>query len=294
MFCSGMTGHLTSKDNVLARRKQNLFGDVIGISRTLTWWVGVVLATAAYVWLHGMATSGVAATAQLGQMGDFVDPNLFHTLAAGGQYLLPLAFLVGGGMSAYGRYQRRALHAQVAASPDKGALSTMSWKQFEGVVTEAFRRKGYSVTTSGSGGTEGGADLTMKRGGELFLVQCKQWRAIRVGVNIVRELYGEMAARGATGGFVVTSGVFTDEACAFARGKNIELMDGKALHALIRGVSVPVKFFRDPLSITTTGAPFCPECQSRMVMRRASQGPDAGKKFWRCSRYPDCPGRRPV
>ena len=277
----------------MARRKQNLFGDVIGISRTLAWWVGVVLAIAAYVWLHGMATSGVAAAAQLGPMGDFVDPDLFHTLAAVGQYLLPLAFLVGGGMSAYGRHQRRALHAQVAASPDKGALSTMSWKQFEGLVVEAFRRKGYSVTTSG-GGTEGGADLTMKRGGELFLVQCKQWRAIRVGVNIVRELYGEMAARGATGGFVVTSGVFTDEACAFARGKNIELMDGKALHALIRGVSLPARAFRDPLSVMTTGAPFCPECQSRMVKRKAKRGAKAGNVFWGCSQYPACKGTRPA
>ena len=278
----------------MERRKQDLFDDVIGISRTLAWWVGVVLAIAAYVWLRGMAASGVAATAQLGQMGDLVDPDLFHTLAAVGQYLLPLAFLGGGGVSAYGRYQRRALHAQVAASPDKGALSTMSWKQFEGVVVEAFRRKGYSVTPSGSGGAEGGADLTMKRGGGLFLVQCKQWRAIRVGVNIVRELYGEMAARGATGGFVVTSGVFTDEACAFARGKNIELMDDKALHALIRVVSVPVKFFRDPLSITTTGAPFCPECQSRMMMRKARHGANADKAFWRCSRHPDCKGTRRV
>jgi len=49
----------------------------------------------------------------------------------------------------------------------------------------------------------------------------------------VRELYGVMAAEGAACGFVVTSGVFTDEVRAFAVGRNIELIDGKALHALI-------------------------------------------------------------
>jgi len=110
--------------------------------------------------------------------------------------------------------------------------------------------------TETRGGADGRVDLALKKGGELFLVQCKHWRATRVGVNIVQKLAGVMAARSATGGFVLTSGVFTDEACAFAKGKNIELMDGKALLALTRGVNVPIKFFRDPLSILTTGAPY--------------------------------------
>lgn len=260
----------------------------------LPWWGWIVFAIAAYLGLHGLATSEVTAVVQPGKMGESASQNPFTTLAAVGQYLLPFAFLVGAGVSAYGRHTYRALHAQVAASPDQGALNNMSWQQFVGVVAEAFRRKGYSATVSGGGAADGGIGLTLKRGGELFLVQCKQWRATRVGVNIVRELDGVMASRGATGGFVVTSGVFTDEARAFARGRNVELMDGKALHALIRGVSVPVKFFRDPLSITTTGAPFCPECQSRMVLRKAKHGENAGKKFWGCSRHPECKGMRPV
>ncbi len=42
--------------------------------------------------------------------------------------------------------------------------------------------------------------------------------ALKVGVDVVRELYGVMAAKGATGGFVVTSGRFTEDAKAFAQG----------------------------------------------------------------------------
>lgn len=183
---------------------------------------------------------------------------------------------------------------RVAASPGQGALNDMIWRQFEVVVGEAFRRKGYSVAEKGGGGADGGVDLVLKKQGETFLVQCKQWRAIKVGVNIVRELYGVMAAKGATGGFVVTSGVFTEEACAFAKGTNIELIDGKALHALIAGVKAPPRFFRDPLSVMTTGAPFCPECQSRMVKRKTKRGANAGKMFWGCSRYPECKGTRPI
>lgn len=278
----------------MARRKQSLFEDVITLTRKLPWWTGVAFAIAAYFWLHGVATGEVTAVAQPGKMGEFVGQTLFKTLATVGQYLLPAAFLLGAAMSAYGRFARGALHQQVAANPDRGALNDMSWRQFEVLVGEAFRRKGYSVAETGGGGADGGVDLVLKKEGETFLVQCKQWRALKVGVSTVRELYGVMAAKGATGGFVVTSGVFTDEAQAFAKGQNIELLDGQALHALIRGVRAPGRAVPNPFSVVTTGAPFCPECQGRMTMRKATRGKHAGKAFWGCLRYPDCTGKRQV
>jgi len=278
----------------LVRRKQNPIEDLIEITSKLPWWVGVGLAIAAYVWLHSVATSEVTAVAQPGKMGELVTQTLFKTLASFGQYLLPFAFLVGAAMSAYGRYKRQALHAQVAASPDRGALNTMSWQQFEALVGEAFRRKDYAVAEMGGGGADGGIDLVLKKEGETFLVQCKQWKATKVGVTTVRELYGVMAAEGATGGFVVTSGVFTDEARAFAVGRNIELMDGKALHSLIRGVSVPNKAASVPPAVTIAGIPACPVCQSAMVKRTAKRGANSGNAFWGCSQYPGCKGTRPA
>lgn len=278
----------------MARRKQNLAEDLIEITSKLPWWVGVIFAIAAYLWLHGVATSEVMATAQPGQMGQLATQTLFKTLALFGQYLLPFIFLVGAAMSAFGRYKRRALHEQVAASPDRGALNDMSWQQFEALVGEAFRRKGYAVSETGGGGADGGIDLTLKKEGETFLVQCKQWKAQKVGVTTVRELYGVMAAEGATGGFVVSSGVFTDEARAFAVGRNIELMDGKALHALIRGVSVPAKAAAASPAARPAGSPTCPVCQSAMVRRTAKRGANAGNEFWGCSQYPGCKGIRAI
>ncbi len=277
----------------MARRKQNPVEGLIEITGKLPWWVGVALALVAYFGLHSLAIHEVTAVVQPGKIGDFGNQTVFRTLASVGQYLLPFVFLVAAGLSAYSRYTRHTLHKTIAASPGHAALNDMNWKQFEALVGEAFRRQGYSVTATG-GGPDGGVDLALKKNGELFLVQCTQWRAIRVGVRIVRELYGVMAARSAPGGFVVTSGVFTDEALAFAKGKNIELMDGKALHALIRGVTIPPRFFRDPLSTSTIGAPFCPECQSRMVKRKAKRGSRAGQVFWSCIRHPDCKGKRPI
>ena len=282
------------RKNTLARPKPSRFESLIERVGTLPWWVGVVLAIAVYFGLHSVAVPDATAVAQPGMTDAFSSRDLFITLATVGQYLVPFVLLLAAGMSAYGRYKRQALHRQVVASPDRRALSNVSWQQFEALVSEAFRRRGYSVRSTGSGMPDGAADLTLKKEGQTYLVQCKQWRAARVGVNTPRELYDVMASRSAAGGFVLTSGNFTDEARAFVRSKNIELMDGKALLALIGGVRTPAKFFRDPLSINTTGAPFCPECQSRMVMRKAKHGPNVGKDYWRCARYPDCKGTRPA
>ncbi len=278
----------------MARRRQNLFEDLIEITSKLPWWVGVVLAIISYVWLHSIAASEVMAAVPPGKMGEVISQGLFKTLASVGQYLLPFAFLVGAAMSAYGRVKRQALHAQVAGSPDRGALNDMSWQQFEALVGEAFRRKGYSVTETGGGGADGGIDLALKKEGETLLVQCKQWKATKVGVSTVRELYGVMAAEGATGGFVVTSGIFTDEARAFAVGRNIELLDGNVLHALIRGMSAPDKTASVSPVAAGSSAPSCPVCQSEMVKRTAKRGANSGNEFWGCSQYPGCKGTRAI
>ncbi|HEY9098684.1 MAG TPA: restriction endonuclease [Thiobacillus sp.] len=278
----------------MARRRQNFFEDLIEVTSKLPWWVGVLLAIVAYVWLHSMATSEITAVVQPGKMGAVVSQNLFKTLALVGQYVLPFVFTIGAAMSAFGRYKRKALHEQVAASPDRGALNNMSWQQFEALVGEAFRRRGYVVTETGGGGADGGIDLSLTKDGETFLVQCKQWKAFKVGVTTVRELYGVMAANGATGGFVVTSGVFSNEARAFAVGRNIELMDGEALHALIRGVTASSKPVSAAPAIFTASQPLCPICQSAMARRTAKRGANSGNDFWGCTQYPACKGTRAI
>ncbi|MNR49385.1 Restriction endonuclease [compost metagenome] len=96
------------------------------------------------------------------------------------------------------------------------------------MVGEALRRQGYTVNETKMG-PDGGVDLVLRKDGEVFLVQCKQWRAYKVSVQVVRELYGVMAAHGATGGFVVTTGDFTAEARKFSAGTSIQLIDGKSL-----------------------------------------------------------------
>jgi len=129
--------------------------------------------------------------------------------------------------------------------------------------------------------------LVLRKDGEKYLVQCKQWKAYKVGVSVIRELYGVMAATGAAGGFVVTSGVFTPEAKDFASGRNIELVDGAELKQIINRVQPASVQEKKILSMT---GQLCPKCGSLMVMRTAKQGANAGKMFWGCSNYPKCFG----
>ncbi len=152
------------------RKKQSLLEDLIEITAMLPWWVGVLLAPIAYLVLHHYATAEVAPVARLaanvvGQIGKM--------LAMVGQYLIPVALIIGAGISAYGRHKREALFTDVQASSSTSALNDMSWQEFEMLVGEAFRRRGYTVSESGGGGADGGVDLVLRKGNEKSLVQCK-------------------------------------------------------------------------------------------------------------------------
>lgn len=216
------------------RRKTSGADAVTDLVAKLPWWVGIVLAVVAYVGLHRLAAPMAVTPLQPGQAGAQVVRMIMQSMASVGQYLVPVFCLIGAGLSAYRQRERRGLVDRVTQNPAADMLNGMSWRQFEKLVGESFRLQGYAVKETGGGGADGGVDLRLTRNGETYLVQCKQWRALKVGVDVVRELYGVMAAEGAAGGFVVTSGRFTEEAAKFAAGRNVALVNGEKLHGLIR------------------------------------------------------------
>lgn len=266
-----------------------MFEDMVEIVTMLPWWGGVTLAIVFYVWLHHLATQPIPPATDLKNFSANIGTQLWQTLAMFGQYILPVACLMGAGLSAYGRYQRNTLQREVAHVPSRKALEGMSWRQFEMLVGEVFRRKGFKVEELGGSGPDGGVDLALRLGNDLYLVQCKQWKAMRVGVATVRELYGVMAAEHAVGGFVVASGDFTEDARQFAEGRSIELVGTDQLLDLIEETAgESVGSIRDNI----TDSPSCPVCGASMVLRTAKRGANAGGQFWGCSSYPDCRGTR--
>lgn len=221
------------------RRSSHPLWDGVAILQRLPWWVGVGLAVVSYLMLHRLAAIQPAVIAQPEPLGNVVRNSLLHALAAAGQYIAPLLCLLGAAASAIRRARGRRLLDRGTRNPTAEFLAGISWPDFERLVSEAFRRKGYRVTETGAARADGGVDLVLRRDGETFLVQCKHWRAQAVGVRVARELYGLMAARGAAGGFVVTSGVFTPPAKDFARGRNIELIDGEKLRTMLETLDRP-------------------------------------------------------
>ena len=299
------------------RKKTSPLEDVLDLLAMLPWWACVVLAAVSYLSLHPLAAP-IQASDIRGQggamVGAMMQKAVIHGLATAGQYIVPILCLAAAALSAWRRKQRHTLVSDVAQARNADVLDGMSWREFELLVGEAYRQRGYRVIEIGGGGPDGGVDLVLLKGSEKFFVQCKQWKAYKVGVTTVRELYGVMAAKGATGGFVVTSGRFTSDAKEFAQGRNIELIDGPGLFAMIQrarlaqgqsatsrnesanlaGISEALAQVAalEPAAAKETSQPECPRCGAAMALRTARQGANAGNGFWGCSTYPRCRGTR--
>jgi restriction system protein len=271
----------------MARSRQSAFDDLLQIATKLPWKVSLGLAALSLLALHLLAAAFAATptVTTVADMGSVVVHQGIHIGAFFLQFVVPPAFLIGATASYFKRSQSIRLFEDTRTA--KGpAVASLTWQEFERLVAEGFRQRGFTVTEKGGTAPDGGVDLILARGNERFLVQCKQWRAQQVPVTIVRELYGVMAAEHAAGGYVVTSGRFTQDAIAFAAGRNIELIDGGKLPAFLgqkrNAAPVPVT------QATSASAPACPRCNVPMVARTAKRGANAGSEFWGCRRYPQC------
>lgn len=281
----------------MARRKRtSAFEDFITVLARLPWWACLSIGLVAWLILNPIANNPVQVSnsTTLDDMGGIVASQLLRTFAFGGQYLIPFACVLAAIGSIASRLRRKKLIADVQAATQPGkAIDGLSWRQFEQLVGEAFRRQGYSITETGGNGPDGGVDLILRKDGEKYLVQCKHWRSLKVGVAVIREFFGAMAVEGAAGGFVVTSGRFTKEAETFASGRNIQLVDGTILKRWIAQHKAEGNAHASgpaPATPEDTRMPHCPKCNAAMTKRTARRGASAGNIFWGCTEYPKCRG----
>ena len=270
----------------MARSRQSLVTDLLEIASKLPWQVSLGIAAVSLLALHlvSVAFAPPPVVTNPADLGGVVIHQMIHVLAFFSQFVVPPAFVIGATVSYFKRSRSIRLFTETRTA-GASAVSSLTWQQFESLVAEGFRQRGFTVTEKGGAAPDGGVDLILTRGTERFLVQCKQWRA----VTIVRELYGVMAAQHAAGGYVVTSGRFTQDAIAFAAGRNIELVDGQALQELLSkaknfGGAPPIA----PANAIMTATPACPRCNEPMVPRVAKRGANLGSEFWGCRRYPKC------
>lgn len=168
-------------------------------------------------------------------------------------------------------------------------LRALEWKRYEEICMEYLRIKNCMAEVTCIG-ADGGIDIRIKNPeGKVFAVaQCKAWSR-PIGVNLIRELYGVMAAEKVKHGIFLTTSEYTPAALAFAKGKNLLLIDSDELIALINGLDDTNK--KRLGDIATQGdytTPTCVRCNTKMVRRTAKTGKNAGGEFWGCVNFPKC------
>jgi restriction system protein len=276
----------------MSRQRSSTAKDLVDIVASLPWWAGVLLALGSYVLFTMLAQQPLASGGQA---------NLVAIFASALRIAAPILFLIGAVLSAVTQVKRTQLYGEATSGNPRSAIASMSWREFELLISEAYRRQGYAVAELGGGGPDGGVDLILTREGRRTLVQCKHWRAFSVGAPVVRELLGVMTDRGAHAGQVVTSGKYTAQAREFAAGHRIELIDGTDLTEWFAGSKVAsgrtesqAEGREKEANAPAAAVPTCPTCMQPMVRRVAGRGPAAGRAFWGCSTFPRCKGTRPL
>ncbi|MBQ8725827.1 MAG: restriction endonuclease [Clostridia bacterium] len=116
-----------------------------------------------------------------------------------------------------------------------GNINSLTGVEFEKVCQRLLEKMGFSVETTKTTG-DGGIDLIAYNSQPLlsgkYIIQCKRYTG-SVGEPIIRDLYGVITSERANKGILMTSGVFTKQAQAFAEDKPIELIDGVKLKELL-------------------------------------------------------------
>lgn len=274
------------------KRKTNVIEDLLDIATLLSWKVSVLVAIITFYGFHYLSGLDVAQASNAKSVIDSIPKQLLIGVSKILQYAVPIIFIFGAILSVLGGERRRKLLDQQTGLD---SIRAMSWQEFEMLVGEAYRRKGYTVRENGGGGADGGIDLYLVKEGKRSVVQCKRWKTTSINVSLVRELYGVMTGDKADSCIFVTSGSYTPEAKMFAQGKPITLVDGKELFELIATVQSNLgKPKNEPLRAVQPNiqnAVFsCPICGGSMVKRTAKRGANAGSNFLGCANYPQCRG----
>lgn len=259
---------------------------ILDVLMLFPWWVSVLISAVVYVFLAFIAPNIV------------LENQIMHMILqamSGIAHFIALFLLVPAPLS---YLKQREKSKRLDAQKGIETIRALSWRQFEELVGEAYRRRGYTVIENESAGADGGVDLRLRKDGVIHLVQCKQWRSQKVGVSIVREMFGVLTSEKAASMSIITSGMFTQEAKSFAQGKAIDLVDGTQLQQMVSQVQsspppITVKT-KQKVESQLQSQQACPKCGSGLVLRIAKKGENAGNQFFGCSAFPKCRHTEPV
>ncbi|OGB26794.1 MAG: hypothetical protein A3I66_21820 [Burkholderiales bacterium RIFCSPLOWO2_02_FULL_57_36] len=134
---------------------------------------------------------------------------------------------LGIGMIAAWKQRRAPSAARVTDTLEK--ICAMSWRDFSGIVEDAYRQDGYTVARLAGPA----ADFAVSKAGKTALVSCKRWKAASSGIEPLRDLQAAMEKQEAHEGIYFTVGAVSDNAKRFAAEKNVQLVQGADLAKML-------------------------------------------------------------
>jgi restriction system protein len=167
-------------------------------------------------------------------------------------------------------------------------LKSLEWKRYEELCVQYLVEQGCRAEVTPLG-ADGGIDIKIfgNHGDKpIAVAQCKAWGHKNIKVDLVRALYGVMAAEQIPHGIFLTTTDFTKEAKDFAKGKHLQLISASEFLDLIK--KLPDDKQKRLLDFATSGdytTPTCTRCGTKMVLRKSKKD---GSTFWGCRSYPRC------
>ena len=169
-------------------------------------------------------------------------------------------------------------------------LKELDDSEFDKLIVMIFRQRGYSILEEDS---KDGIDLILKMNGETTYIQYKHWREYEINVAVLEDFDAVMESESIPHGIVITTGLFTQDAIEYSRGKHLLLINGIDLSQMIEVLATSsndeeqIEEAEDEMPELE---PLCPICSREMIKRTAKKGKNAGNTFWGCSQFPNCRG----
>jgi restriction system protein len=141
----------------------------------------------------------------------------------------PFMALPFAGLAIYIGYRQWRGNAPVDAAERLTSLRSMAWDEFSALLTQAFQRRGYHVSTADGPGY----DFKLTKDGRITLLHCRRWKVNQVGVGPVRELANAVARNEAYKGICVAAGEFSEPARKLTSTEPVALVSGNDLVDLV-------------------------------------------------------------
>lgn len=243
------------------------------------WLSSLIIAMVSYFMLHRYYLAVVPS--------DTTPATFWQQTTYMGQYLVPAFFVIQAvALLLRAKEPAKAVSLPMATrSPDKEALSKLSWWVFEHMCTSLYNSRGYQVCAPEETNTNEGTTLRLKKGTNVYLAQSKHWKTRQIDLAEVNELSDAMTAAGAIGGFIVTLGQFTPLAKTLARSRHIELTPVSEVFGMV-GKRVP-----DPNQPAMVSTPYiCPAYIPPISTETNSNATHVAGSCWQCGKFSTCNG----